>query len=311
MKKLLALAVALILALAAVPAFADGETYVIGVTGAFYEDLWAPAIEALAQEGINVQLQQFSDFSLPNNALNDGSIQLNAFQHHAYFNNDTTTNGYDLAVLADTFVITMNVYSNRYATAEDLVAAADAGQSLTVVVPNDATNYGRALILLNEMGLLTLNEYEGTPNVENIADLKVELVMVNASMTYQYLDDCDAAVINGNYAASYGVDPASAIYFETIDMSNENFICLIAVRSADIENETYKRIAEVFCSDVTSEVANTQFKGFFRLVWEEPETEGEAETEADAETDAETEADTETETETEGEAETKPETPAA
>ena len=272
MKKVFAIVLALVLAL--LPTFALADTIKIGVTGAFYDDLWAPAIAALAEEGIEVELMQFSDFSLPNNALNGGELDLNAFQHHAYFNNDTTTNGYDLSILADTFVITMNLYSSKYETLEALVEAADAGKKLTVVVPNDATNYGRALIVLQDAGLLTLNDdYEGTPNVENIVESKVELEPVNASMTYQYLGDVDAAIINGNYAASYGVDPESAIFFENIDLSNENFICVIAVRTADLENETYQRIAEVFCSDVTGEVAHTTFDGFFKLVWENEEAE--------------------------------------
>ena len=268
MKKVFAFILALSLALLPALSLADEKTTVtIGVTGAFYEDLWAPAIKALAEENIQVELKQFSDFALPNNALNDGSIDMNAFQHHAYFNNDTTNNGYDLAVLADTFVITMNIYSDKYDSIEALAADAEAGKKLTVVVPNDATNYGRALILLNDAGLITLNEYEGTPNLENIVDSKVELEPVNASMTYQYLSDVAASVINGNYAASYGVDPESAIFYETIDLNNEAFICLIAVRSADVENPVYQRVAQVFCSPVTEEVANTTFKGFFHLAW--------------------------------------------
>lgn len=268
MKKLFAIALTLALLIVPNLALAESATVKVGVTGAFYDDLWKPAVDALAAEGIRVELVQFSDFSLPNNALNGGEIDMNAFQHHAYFNNDTSTNGYDLAVLADTFVITMNLYSSKYATLDELAAAADAGSKPTVAVPNDATNYGRALIVLQDAGLLTLGEYENTPNAEDIADSKVELYLVNASMTYQYLGDVDAAIINGNYAASYGVDPDSAIYYENIDLSNDTFTCLIAVRSADIDNEVYKRVAEVFCSDVTREVMDTTFNGFFQVAWD-------------------------------------------
>ena len=175
---------------------------------------------------------------------------MNAFQHHAYFNNDTATNGYDLTVIADTFVMTMSLYSNKYATYEDLLAAVEAGEELTVVVPNDATNYGRALILLRDAGLIELSEYESTPNVENIISQKVKLEEVNASMTYQYLDNAAACAVNGNYAASYGVDPASAIFDETVDLSDESFICLIAVRTEDADNEVYN--ASPMCSDRTS-----------------------------------------------------------
>ena len=268
MKKLISLL--LVLSLAILPGFALADTDVtIGVTGAFYEDLWQPTIDVLKAEGINITLQQFSDFSIPNNALNGGEIKMNAFQHHAYFNNDTTTNGYDLKIIADTFVMTMNLFSGKYESIDALNAAIDAGEELQVVVPNDATNYGRALILLRDAGLIELSAYEGTPNVENIVSQKVKLVEVNASMTYQYLGDADACAINGNYAASYGVDPATAIFEETVDLSDESFICVIAVRSADADNEVYNRIAEVFCSDVTGQVIHEKFDGFFYLLWEQ------------------------------------------
>jgi len=268
MKKLISILAALVALILPVSALADTDI-TVGVTGAFYEDLWQPTIDLLKEEGINITLQQFSDFSIPNNALNDGEIQINAFQHHAYFNNDTTTNGYDLTVIADTFVMTMNLFSNKYESLDALNAAIDSGKKLQVVVPNDATNYGRALILLRDAGLIELSEYESTPNVENIVSQKVELIQVNASMTYQYLDDADACAINGNYAASYGVDPATAIYNENVDLSKESFICLIAVRTKDKDNEIYNHIAEVFCSDVTGQVIHEKFDGFFYLIWEQ------------------------------------------
>lgn len=267
MKKLVL--VLLALTMAALPLLSLAQTDVtVGVTGAFYEDLWQPTIDTLKAEGINITLQQFSDYAIPNNALNGGEIEMNAFQHHAYFNNDTAVNGYDLKIIADTFVIIMNLFSGKYAGIDELNAAIDAGETLQVVVPNDATNYGRALILLRDAGLIELGAYEGTPNVENITSRKVELVEVNASMTYQYLGDAAACVINGNYAASYGVDPATAIYGETVDVSNESFICVIAVRGADADNEVYNRVAEVFCSDVTGRVIHEKFDGFFKLIWE-------------------------------------------
>ena len=244
----------------------ENEVVKLGVTGAVYEDLWAPTIEKLAQDGITVELVQFSDFSLPNNALNSGDIQMNAFQHHAYFENDKSTNGYDISIMSDTFVIAMNIFSKNYSKVEDIP---EGGK---VAVPNDATNYGRALILLNDAGLLTLGDYEGsTPTTADIVSSKVELVEVNAAMTYQYVDDSEiaAAVVNGNYAASYGVDPNSAIFYENVDLSNKSFVCVIAVKSSDINNETYKKVAEAFCSADTEKFFEDNYKGFFVPAWNE------------------------------------------
>ena len=242
----------------------ENETVKLGVTGAVYEDLWKPTIEKLAEDGITVELVQFSDFSLPNNALNSGDIQMNAFQHHAYFDNDKSTNGYDISILNDTFVIAMNIFSKNYSKVEDIP---EGGK---VAVPNDATNYGRALILLRDAGLLTLGDFEGsTPTTTDIKSSKVELVEVNASMTYQYIDDSEiaAAVVNGNYAASYGVDPNSAIFYENVDLNNKSFVCVIAVKSSDINNETYKKVAEAFCSADTEKFFDDNYKGFFIPAW--------------------------------------------
>ena len=240
------------------------EVVKLGVTGAIYEELWAPTIQKLADEGITLELVQFSDFSLPNNALNSGDIQMNAFQHHAYFENDKSTNGYDISILTDTFTIAMNLFSSKYSKPEEIP---EGGK---VAVPNDATNYGRALILLRDAGLLTLKEGAGsTPATTDIETSKVELVEVNASMTYQYVNDSEiaAAVVNGNYAASYKVDPNSAIYYENLDPDNNSFVCVIAVRTKDLDNETYKKVAEAFCSDDTAKFFEENYKGFFVPAW--------------------------------------------
>lgn len=244
----------------------SGENKVVklGVTGAVYDALWAPTIEKLADEGVTVELVQFSDFSLPNNALNSGDIQMNAFQHHAYFENDKNTNGYDISILTDTFVIAMNIFSKQYSSVEEIP---EGGK---IAVPNDASNYGRALILLREAGLLTLGDYEGsTPATADITSSKVELVEVNASMTSQYVDDSEiaAAVVNGNYAASYGIDPNTAIFYENVDLSNKSFVCVIAVKSSDIDNETYKKVADAFCSADTEKFFEENYKGFFIPAW--------------------------------------------
>lgn len=237
----------------------------IGVTGAVYEDVWAPAIAKLKEEGINVELVQYSQFSIPNNALSSGDIELNAFQHHAYFRNEVATRGYDLEILAPTFVIAMNLFSNTVSSVDEIK------EGDVIAVPNDATNYGRALNLLAAAGLLTLKEGVGaTPTTSDIVSSKVELKEVDASMTYTFLNDktVTAAVVNGNYGASYGVDPNSAIFFEKVDLSNDSSVCLIACRAEDKDNATYKRIAEVFCSDeVTGKLFEEKFKGFFIPAW--------------------------------------------
>ena len=88
----------------------EGRVVKLGLTGVIYEDIWNPIKEELAKEGVDLEYVQFSDYSLPNEALNAGEIDINAFQHHAYFNNDVEKNGYDITPIADTFIIAMNLY---------------------------------------------------------------------------------------------------------------------------------------------------------------------------------------------------------
>ena len=253
----------------------EGSVIKLGVTGAVYEELWKPTVDALAEEGITLELVQFSDFALPNNALNSGDMSAvkdvlsdntdSLAAALSAFDNDKSTHDYDITVLCDTFVIAMNLFSKHYAS------PADIPEGGKVAVPNDATNYGRALLLLEDAGLLTLGEYESsTPTTADITASKVELVEVNASMTYQYVDDSEiaAAVVNGNYAASNGVDPSTAIYYEEVDLSDKSFVCVVAVKTADADNETYKKVAETFCSDATKQLFDEKYKGFFIPAWD-------------------------------------------
>ena len=109
-------------------AASTGETTTVklGVVGSIYEDLWAPAKEALKEEGIDLEIVQFSDYVTPNNALANGEIDLNAFQHKAYLAKDCGANGYDLTVLGDTLIAPLCIYSEKYDSIDAIKEAAGA-----------------------------------------------------------------------------------------------------------------------------------------------------------------------------------------
>ena len=156
---------------------AKGErTIKIGLTGTIYEDIWNPIVEDFKKEGINIELVQFSDFSLPNQALNSGDIDLNAFQHHAYFESDVESNGYKITPIGDTFVIAMNVYSKKITDIDDLK------DGDKVAIPNDASNGGRALKVLESAGIITIKESAGSnPEIADIEKYNVEIELVEAN----------------------------------------------------------------------------------------------------------------------------------
>lgn len=241
-------------------------TVKIGLTGNVYEDIWNPIKEKLAPEGINIEYEQFTSFNIPNNALNSGEIDMNAFQHHAYFNNDTSTNGYDLTAIGDTYIVAMNIYTAKDYTIESALASTD---TLKIAVPNDVTNEGRALKLLESAGFFTINPDAGaSPEITDITDyvVPVEFVEVDANLVYSVIQDIDLAVINGNYALDSGLTADDAIYKES-EYADNSYYCLIAVRSEDAENPVYKRIVEAYQTQDTIDIYNNEFKGFFVPAW--------------------------------------------
>ena len=235
-------------------------TVKIGLTGNVYEDIWNPIKEKLAPEGINLEYEQFTSFNIPNNALNSGEIDMNAFQHHAYFNNDTASNGYDLTAIGDTYIVAMNIYTAKDYTIESALASTE---TLKIAVPNDVTNEGRALKLLESAGFFTINADAGaSPEISDIT----EFVEVDANLVYSVIQDVDLAVINGNYALDSGLTADDAIYKES-EYADNSYYCLIAVRSEDAENPVYKRIVEAYQTQDTIDIYNNEFKGFFVPAW--------------------------------------------
>ena len=98
----------------------DEVTVKLGVVGAVYEDLWKPAQDKLKDEGINLEIVQFSDYVTPNNALNNGDIDLNAFQHKAYLNNEVETQGYKIETIGDTLIAPLSLYSKKVSSVDEL-----------------------------------------------------------------------------------------------------------------------------------------------------------------------------------------------
>lgn len=245
---------------------ASGETRVVklGLTGVIYEDIWNPIKEELAKEGIDLEYVQFSDYSLPNEALNAGEIDINAFQHHAYFNNDVEKNGYDITPIADTFIIAMNLYSDSVKSVDEIK------DGDVIAIPDDASNGGRALKVLANAGLITLKAEAGSnPTVADIDtyNVKIEIKEMGAADIPSVLPDVTAAVINGNYALDYGIDPTTAIYEES-EYDDDSYFCLIAVRSSEADDAVYKRIVELFQSETTKQIFQDEFNGYFVPAWE-------------------------------------------
>lgn len=237
-------------------------TVKLGVVGTTNE-WWDPAIEALKEEGIDLELVVFSEYVQPNRALSEGEIDLNAFQHHAYLNKEIEEVGYDITAIADTIIAPLGIYSKKIASLDELK---DGDQ---IAIPQDPTNGGRALKILEQAGLITVDPAAGyTPEVKDVTEnsLNLQFVQVEASQTAALLDDVAAGFINGAHAVDNGYTPnKDAIYIEQVEEGSENpYINVIVARTADKDNELYQKVIKAFQTAETAKVIEDVYKGAYK-----------------------------------------------
>ena len=249
-----------------------GETVTVklGVVGGIYDDLWAPAKEALADEGIDLEIVQISDYVTPNNALANGDIDLNSFQHRIYLQSEIENYGYEIQNIGNTFIIPLNLYSQKVSSVDELK------DGDVVAIPDDLTNGGRALKVLEAAGLIELDPNAAfNPTVDDITSYKVNITIeeLKANTIPSVLPDVAAAVVNGNYALDFGLKTDEAIYKDSV-LDVEEYWNLIAARTADVEDPDtaaiYEKVVEAFQSSATEDVFNNTFGGYFIAVgWDQ------------------------------------------
>ena len=235
----------------------------LGVVGSIYEDLWAPAQNALKAQGINLKIVQFSDYVTPNNALSNGEIDLNAFQHRIFLENDVESHNYDVKLIGNTFIIPLNLYSTKVKSVSELKNGS------VVAIPNDVTNGGRAYKVLAAAGLITLKASAGfNPTYDDIETNPSGIVIkeLAANTIPSALADVDAAIVNGNYALDFGIKTESAIFKDT-SVDEKAYWNLIAARGKDLQDsakvEIFRKVVEAFQSPETEKVFNETFGGYF------------------------------------------------
>ena len=249
---------------------AEPVTVTLGVVGAIYEDLWKSAQEALKAENINLEFVQFSDYVTPNNALANGDIDLNAFQHRIYLQSEIESYGYEIQTIGNTFIIPLNLYSQKVSSVEELK------DGDVVAIPDDLTNGGRALKVLEAAGLIKISDAAGfNPTLEDIETYNVGITIeeLKANVIPSALPDVAAAVVNGNYALDFGLKTDEAIYKDSV-LDVEEYWNLIAARTADLGDsakvETYQKVVKAFQSEATEKVFNEDYGGdFIKVGWDQ------------------------------------------
>ena len=243
----------------------DSVTVKIGFVGESDRVIWKPVQEKLSKEGINIELVSLADY-IPNQALNERDIDLNAFQHHAYLNDEVSNKGYDLVAIADTYISAMNIYSQKISNVSE-VKRGD-----KVAIPNNPSNKGRALKVLQAAGLIKLKDNApDNPEISDIAEnpLNLDIVEVEAASIYSFLPDVACAVINCNFALDFGLNPGKDFIFQDNPRIYDNnmYVNLIAARTEDKDNEIYKKIVDAYHSPEVERVYAEEFKGAYIAVW--------------------------------------------
>ena len=229
----------------------DGETTVkVGVMTLSDTEKarWDAVEENLKGKGIKLEFTQFTDYSQPNVAVKDGSVDINAFQHHNFLDNWNSKNDDALVSVADTYIAPIRLYSGTENGKNKYTSIKEIPKGGTIAVPNDPTNESRALYVLQSAGLIKLDTKDGQlANVSNIKENSKDLKIseLDASQTPSALPSVDAAVINNTFVREAGVDFKKAIYVEKKDNNSKQWYNLIAAKKDWEKSDKAKAIKEI------------------------------------------------------------------
>lgn len=248
-------------AVAPVAAAAGGPTVVrIGATPVPHAEVLQFIKPILAREGIELRIIEFTDYVRPNLALAEGELDANYFQHIPYLETFSKDHRLDLTYIARVHIEPMGLYSQKVKKVGELRRGA------VIAIPNDPTNGGRALQLLQQAGLIELKPDLGlSATVLDIVENPKGLVIreLEAAQLPRALPDVDGAVINGNYALEAGLQPIrDAIVIEDVKQPYVSPLAnVLAVRTKDKDNPVLQRVAQVLTSPEVKQFLVERYKG--------------------------------------------------
>lgn len=247
----------------------EGEKVTIGLASSNAYDYWDVVVEnALEQEGIEIELVLFSDYNQPNEALQNGSLDLNATQGYPFLFSWNDENNGTITPIGNTLITPLGLYSDKHTSVEDIP---DGG---TIAIPNDPSTYGRALQALEIAGLIDVDEAAGIfPEEKDILDnpKNLQFELLDPAMAAVVLQDVDAAIINTGFASDAGLKVSDAIFADAHNLDNVNpmYINVIAAREEDKDNPLYLKIVELFQTDEIAEIIKESSDGSLIPVFRE------------------------------------------
>lgn len=229
---------------------------VVGVTAGPHAEVMDFVKKEAEKQGLSVKVVEFNDFVQPNIALSQGELDINAMQHQPYLDNINKDRGLHLVSIGKNILLPMALYSNKY---KDLSTLPEGAK---VAIPNDPTNGGRALLLLQQAGLITLKEGVGV--AASVPDIvknpkNLTIVELEAAQIPRSIDDMDLACVNTNYAISAGLNPLKdAILVESKDSPYAN---VFAVQQGHEKDEKALKLISIYQSEPVKQFILDHFKG--------------------------------------------------
>ncbi len=237
-------------------ALAQDKPLKIGVTAGPHAQIFDQVKKVAEKDGLKIQVIEFSDYVQPNAALAAGDLDANAYQHQPYLDAQVKDRGYKIVSVGNTVNFPMGLYSKKVKNLNELKDGARFG------LPNDPTNGGRALLLLQDKGLVKLKDGAGlkaTPLDVVSNPRKLKFVELDAAQLPRSLDDLDASAVNTNFAISAGLNPVK----DAIALENAKgpYVNVIAVREADKNKPWVVKLLKAYHSEEIRKFIDAEFKG--------------------------------------------------
>jgi D-methionine transport system substrate-binding protein len=246
----------------AVPAIAQTKQVVrIGASPGPHAEILEKLKPLVSEKGIELKVVEFSDYVVPNQALDAGELEANSFQNQPYLDNQIKDRGFKLVGVGYTVNFPLGIYSAKYKRWSDVPDGA------TIAIQNDPTNGGRSLLLLQDKGIIKLKDgvgFKPTPADITANPKKLKIIEIEAAQTARSLADVAAAAINTNYAVDAKIEPTSAILRED---PKGPYVNLIAVRAADKDKPWVKTLVEAYHSPQIKAFVAERFKGAVLASW--------------------------------------------
>lgn len=241
---------------------AQSKNLVVGVTPGPHAQVMNKVKELAAPKGLNIKLIEFNNYALLNQALSNKDIDANSFQHRPYLDNQVSKQNLNAVWVADTLIFPMGLYSKKVKSVEEIKKGA------TIAIPNDPSNGGRALILLETAKLIKLKPDVGVmPTVRDITDnpLQLKIMELDAALLPRTLGEVDASIINTNFAISAGLNPQKdAILAEKKDSL---YVNIIAAHKDNANSPEIQQLIKIYQSDAVKKFVDELFEGSAIVAW--------------------------------------------